>query len=448
MDFQQPFSVLNERLRPRVSASEQLYLSLHRLEDRQLRNKSPPSPYTNAADDDHDHDRDRDRRLTNGTTRIITEMKIKDLDDDYEDEDDDSSSSKSDEKDVSGDVSSEGGGGSGGGGGEEGEESGTPDSDGPFQRGYGETSLPDLIKSGRPLGRRRTVGHVSQTLKEVRREVELSRRRSIKLKAQVDKLQERRDGPGWSQDRERVTEEVLSVLRLLIPLTESGVKQPELNEGGDRLDGALDRLQKVARNLAVGHTAKQEFRSGKGGSEDSAVLQQALRDRDEAIEKKKAMEAELLRSRTEMMVLNNQVLEAAQKRLEMSLELEAWKEDFQLLLHQQVKNQQLAEQAQKKSSRGLGLLRRKGPPIQRPTSFPLQTPSPGSNQGPLSTRRAASPASKKVITTTTTSTTPAPSGGTWRDKLRRNKPSRDQDGAGNESDYSRDDDGFQVISLD
>lgn len=37
------------------------------------------------------------------------------------------------------------------------------------------------------------------------------------------------------------------------------------------------------------------------------------------------MEAELLRSKTELMMLNNQLLEAAQKRLELSLELEAWK---------------------------------------------------------------------------------------------------------------------------
>lgn len=105
----------------------------------------------------------------------------------------------------------------------------------------------------------------------------------------------------------------------------------------------------------------QESKSGKGkGAEDSAILQQALWDRDEAIEKwvhtlislldfrkkrkfedtnyfgecvilsvplcrKKAMEAELLRSKTEMMSLNNQLLEAVQKRLELSLELEAWK---------------------------------------------------------------------------------------------------------------------------
>lgn len=37
------------------------------------------------------------------------------------------------------------------------------------------------------------------------------------------------------------------------------------------------------------------------------------------------MEAELLKSKTDLMVLNNQLLEAVQKRLELSLELEAWK---------------------------------------------------------------------------------------------------------------------------
>lgn len=37
------------------------------------------------------------------------------------------------------------------------------------------------------------------------------------------------------------------------------------------------------------------------------------------------MEAELLRSKTELMVLNNQLLEAVQKRLELALELETWK---------------------------------------------------------------------------------------------------------------------------
>lgn len=43
------------------------------------------------------------------------------------------------------------------------------------------------------------------------------------------------------------------------------------------------------------------------------------------LRRKKAMEAELLKSKTELMLLNNQLLEAVQKRLELSLELEAWK---------------------------------------------------------------------------------------------------------------------------
>lgn len=37
------------------------------------------------------------------------------------------------------------------------------------------------------------------------------------------------------------------------------------------------------------------------------------------------MEDELLRSKTDLMLLNNQLLEAVQKRLEQSLELENWK---------------------------------------------------------------------------------------------------------------------------
>lgn len=119
-------------------------------------------------------------------------------------------------------------------------------------------------------------------LKEVRREVELSRRRSIKLKAQVDKLQESREGQGWSQHRERVnrwlnarlhnlagllrfltpalllcqvTEEVLSILRLLSPLTEPDSRSAQLPPDGEKqLDATLAQLQNVARQLAISDT--------------------------------------------------------------------------------------------------------------------------------------------------------------------------------------------------
>ncbi|CAJ1063768.1 bicaudal-D-related protein 2-like [Xyrichtys novacula] len=431
MDFSQSFSALNEQLRPRITTSQQLYSSLNRLEDKQwgsLRNQ--PSSYR--------------------STILPTEPKIsvtaaepedagepgeaadrEDSDSDVGDQgtpDKDSLSSSSEEKDISGVLTSK----------ETGEstESVVGESGG-NQANFLDGTLPDLIRSGRPLGRRRTLGPVSDTLKEVRREVELSRRRSIKLKAQVDKLQEGRDGPGWSQHRERVTEEVLSVLRLLHPLTESESNLPEPSNGENRLDHALVQLQSVARKLAISQTNQSNSR--KGNSEDSAILQQALRDRDEAIEKKKAMEEELLRSKTEMMLLNNQVLEAVQKRLEMSLELEAWKEDVQLMLHQQLQLQQQAEQAQKKPSR-LGILRRNNKPMQRPSNFPVAAPAPpvtNPNQIYVSKSAASTPST-------------SPTQRTWRDKLRRGKSSRpaiDMDASGHDSDCGKGDD-FEVVSLD
>ncbi|XP_056450770.1 bicaudal-D-related protein 2-like [Gadus chalcogrammus] len=244
------------------------------------------------------------------------------------------------------------------------------DSRGADPRGA-DRSLPDLLRgSGRPLSRRRTLGPVSDTLKEVRREVALSRSRSIRLKAQVDKLQE--EGPGWSQHRERVTEEVLSILKLLRPLSDARLVEP--SSSADRLDAGLSQLQHVARSLALSH-GNQSSGVGKR-SEDMAILEQALRDRDEAIEKKKGMEAELLRSKSEMMCLNNQLLEAVQKRLELSLELEAWKEDLQYILNQQLQQQQSqqAEETQKRSRGGL-LRRTHRVPVQRPDP-PAPAPAP------------------------------------------------------------------------
>ncbi|XP_014051382.1 uncharacterized protein isoform X1 [Salmo salar] len=305
------------------------------------------------------------------------------------------------------------------------------------RRSYIDGMLPDLIRSGRPLNRRRTLGPVSDTLKEVRREVELSRRRSLKLKAQVDKLQENREGPGWSQHRAKVTEEVHSILRLLLPLTESSPVEPSGQENS--LDTALVLLQNVARKLALNHTAQDSKSGGRRENDvdDSAVLQQALQDRDDAMEKKKAMEAELLRSKTEMMLLNNQLLEAVQKRLELALEVEDWKDDIQMILQQQLQSQQqqAAEQAQRKPSR-LGLLRRTNrPPLQRPASTPLTYTT---GQVPVSTP----------------SPTPQCTPVTWRNRLKRGKVGRHsgQDAeqalqASRPSSGSRLEEGFHTIDL-
>lgn len=447
MDFSQSFSLLNEQLRPRITTNQQLYSSLSRLEDKQwgsLRSQcsyrstilpaEPKTCVTPAEPEDPEPEEAAEQEdvdsvdLEDRDSQLITDLNLKDSGEE-ELSDKDSNTSPTEEKDVPGELASKGT--------RESTEPGAGDSgDCSLQTSYLDGTLPDLIRSGRPLGRRRTLGPVSDTLKEVRREVELSRRRSIKLKAQVDKLQENRDGLGWSQHRERVTEEVLSVLRLLHPLTESESSLPDPSNGENRLDHALSQLQNVARKLAISHTTQSS--PGKGAG-DSAILQQALRDRDEAIEKKKAMEEELLRSKTEMMLLNNQVLEAVQKRLEMSLELEAWKEDVQLMLHQQLQIQQQAEQAQRKPSR-LGILRRNNKqPMQRPSTFPLASsvaPTTNPNQIYVSKSAASTPST-------------SPSQRNWRDRLRRGKSSRpeEKDTSGQDSDNSKGDD-FEVVSLD
>ncbi|XP_061155945.1 bicaudal-D-related protein 2-like [Syngnathus typhle] len=405
-DFSADFSELNWRLRPnpRMSATEQLYCSLSRLPSKSSRRVTDKPLRRTASFSETEDDGP-------SIPDSAVHSRVPDA----------SGSDGAPDQERSDSPSLEGG-------------------DTPFQRSYG--TLPDLINSGRPLSRRRTVGHVNDTLKEVRREVELSRRRSMKLKAQVDKLQESRHGPKWSQDQERVTEEVLSILRLMQLMVEDSVSRlPEpLPSGENRLDAALAQLQDIARKMAVSGIAKKDAKStGGSGSADSALLQQALRDRDDAIEKKKAMEAELLRSKSEMMLLNNQLLEAAQKRLELSLELEAWKDDVQLLLNQQLLLQQQVDQNQKKPSR-MGILRRNKPPVQRPANFPV-APAPASPTSPVSPTHNSTQNLFSRPQLSPTSPAQATSG--WRKWTKSNggRPAV-------EAPQRRENDGFQVVSLD
>ncbi|CAB1439505.1 unnamed protein product [Pleuronectes platessa] len=369
-------------------------------------------------------------------TCLISGLSLKEVGDE-ELADEDSSSSQSEEKDSQGELTTEGTTNSSG------SRPSSSEGGSSSQMSFVDGTLPDLLNSNKPLSRRRTLGHVSATLNEVRREVELSRRRSIKLKAQVDKLHENRSGRGWSQGRERVTEEILSAVRLLNSLTEQKSSPPDPSQRDNGLDSALIQLQNVARSLAISHT-KQGFRSGGGrgrGGEDSAILEQALRDRDDAMEKKKAMEAELLRSKTEMMLLNNQLLEAVQKRLELSLEVDAWKEDVQRILQQQLQSQQQAEQSQRKQSRTLGILRRNRPNVQRPTIVPPSAAMPHTtNTNQIFIPRAVEPPAPPPSTAS-----PSFTRRNWMDKLRRGKNPRDA--AGPDSERGNDD-GFQAVCLD
>ncbi|XP_056093085.1 bicaudal-D-related protein 2-like [Rhinichthys klamathensis goyatoka] len=284
-------------------------------------------------------------------------------------------------------------------------------------RSYIDEGLPDLLRSGSPL-RRRVSSPVSATLKHVKREVALSRQRSLRLKAQVDRLEQQNEsGPGWSENRQRVAEEVQSVVKLLLPLTDLEAAEVNQPSQANTLDTALLQLKKVARSLALKNNSQGKERSG----EDAAILQQALWDRDEAVAKKHAMETELLRSKNEMMTLNNQLLEAVQSRLELSIELEAWKDDVQTILHHQLLKQQQEEQAQKKP-KGFSVLRRSNKPLPQKPDYSTLAHTPVSTpQSPAATQR-------------------------WKDKFRRGKIATQ--GPESQPQMSDKEDNFQTISLD
>lgn len=250
----------------------------------------------------------------------------------------------------------------------------------------------------------------NQQLREVWQEVEVERSRSQQLQAQVEELQEEvslqesrshldasllseLEAADWGVSKVQLTQEMGSILQLLLPLTRDQ-SSSDVMDGQEDLQAVLHRLKGVAQTLSrasslqevnlgfVERTADhcgnlstaQELKDQniqlqqenaellqklKSVQDQKDFVQQAIRDRDEAIAKKNLMEAELVRSKNDMMCLNNQLLEAIQRKLELSQELEAWQDDIQIVINQQLKSQQLTEQPHKKpTSNGLSFFRR------------------------------------------------------------------------------------------
>lgn len=169
MAYYSSFSALNERLRPRLTARDRLYSSLYRMEYGYSGSLKPlPSSYrrtilpapakpevSEAATEPEEPREDAEQEVSEEQPCTepsqLTEIQEK-VSEELDDED--SRMSPSEEKDVPGELkatvtSSQ-------------MASGKPDES--LERSYLDGTLPDLIKSGRPLSRRRTLGHVSETV--------------------------------------------------------------------------------------------------------------------------------------------------------------------------------------------------------------------------------------------------------------------------------------------
>ncbi|KAM4742950.1 BICD family-like cargo adapter 1 [Anableps anableps] len=280
----------------------------------------------------------------------------------------------------------------------------------------------------------------SQQLCEVWQEVEVARGRSQQLQAQVEELQEevslqksRRhldtpllselEAADWGVSKEQITQEMGSILKLLLPLSR-GLSNSDVMDQQDDLQALLHRLKGVAQSLSQASSPKEvnlgfvdrmadhcgnlstarELRDQniqlqqenaellqklQSIKDQKDFIQQAIRDRDEAIAKKNLMEAELVRSKNDMMGLNNQLLEAIQRKLELSQELEAWQDDIQIVINQQLKSQQQMELPQKKpTSNGLSFLRR---PSRMASTWTRQLSSSSSWSSDSNTDKVQSP---------------------------------------------------------
>ncbi|XP_068380892.1 uncharacterized protein [Eschrichtius robustus] len=76
-----------------------------------------------------------------------------------------------------------------------------------------------------------------------------------------------------------------------------------------------------------------------GDTQTEPSLDQVLRERDEAIAKKRAVEAELDIFKAKLRAVEAQLLEVLEEKLRLRQEVEAWEDDMQRLVRQQVESQ-------------------------------------------------------------------------------------------------------------
>ncbi|XP_043834255.1 BICD family-like cargo adapter 1 isoform X2 [Dromiciops gliroides] len=116
----------------------------------------------------------------------------------------------------------------------------------------------------------------------------------------------------------------------------------------------LQRLHSQVTMLSVEMTALKEERDRlRVTSEEKEAKEQllkAIRDRDEAIAKKNAVEMELAKCKMDMMSLNSQLLDAIQQKLNLSQQLEAWQDDMHRVIDQQLMDKHQKEKSRPASS--------------------------------------------------------------------------------------------------
>ncbi|XP_027422395.1 BICD family-like cargo adapter 1 isoform X3 [Bos indicus x Bos taurus] len=129
----------------------------------------------------------------------------------------------------------------------------------------------------------------------------------------------------------------------------AGSLRTALNELKRLIQSIVDGMEPTVTLLSVEMTALKEerdrLRVTSEDKEPKEQLQKAIRDRDEAIAKKNAVELELAKCKMDMMSLNSQLLDAIQQKLNLSQQLEAWQDDMHRVIDRQLMDSHLKERS-------------------------------------------------------------------------------------------------------
>uniref|UniRef100_A0A3Q2XW31 BICD family like cargo adaptor 1 n=1 Tax=Hippocampus comes TaxID=109280 RepID=A0A3Q2XW31_HIPCM len=125
------------------------------------------------------------------------------------------------------------------------------------------------------------------------------------------------------------------------------------------LDGNESTMALLSVEMCSLQEESERMRSMAEVREPSEQLQSAIKDRDDAIAKKKAVEMELAKCKIDIMSLNSQLLDAIQQKLNLSQQLEAWQDDMHRVIDQQLMDKHQDEwrstpSCASRSSRALG----------------------------------------------------------------------------------------------
>ncbi|XP_040299652.1 BICD family-like cargo adapter 1 isoform X3 [Prionailurus bengalensis] len=129
----------------------------------------------------------------------------------------------------------------------------------------------------------------------------------------------------------------------------AGSLRTALSELKRLIQSIVDGMEPTVTLLSVEMTALKEerdrLRVTSEDKEPKEQLQKAIRDRDEAIAKKNAVELELAKCKMDMMSLNSQLLDAIQQKLNLSQQLEAWQDDMHRVIDRQLMDTRLKERS-------------------------------------------------------------------------------------------------------